>query len=141
MHDDLTRRQAHRPAQERGQRVRLGGSGCQEIDLGPCLLFGKGEDAAGGRTKPSFSATRSKPFSVPCTSTEVPPAAFALIERLLVELAWPSLRERLDRLDYKTVLQELTARQCTTLRRCTCSVMSGPTTTNGSSATVIVAGQ
>jgi ribonuclease-3 len=46
----------------------------QEIDLGPCLLLGKGEDAAGGRTKPSrFSAMRSKPFSVPCTSTEVPP--------------------------------------------------------------------
>ena len=26
----------------------------QEIELGPCLLLGRGEDAAGGRTKPSI---------------------------------------------------------------------------------------
>ena len=82
----------------------------QEIDLGPCLLLGKGEDAAGGRTKPSILSDALEAVLGAVYIDGGASAAFALIERLLIDrMATAALR--LDRLDYKTVLQELTARQ------------------------------
>ena len=53
-----------------------------ELDLGPALLLGKGEDRSGGREKPRSWPTPSRPSSVPCTWTAAgrrpspdPPAA------------------------------------------------------------------
>ena len=80
-----------------------------EIGLGPCLLLGKGEDAAGGRSKPSIL---SDAFEAVLGAVYVDggiDAARALVERLLTE-RMATAAQRLDRLDYKTVLQELTAR-------------------------------
>ena len=74
-----------------------------------------------------------------CTSTAAPPAAFALIERLFTErMAVAALR--LDRLDYKTVLQELTARLHDTAPVYVLSD-TGPDHDKRFSATVIVAGR
>jgi ribonuclease III len=82
----------------------------QEIELGPSLLLGKGEDAAGGRTKPSILSDALEAVLGAVYVDGGAPAAFALVERLVVDrMALAALR--LDRLDYKTVLQELTARQ------------------------------
>ena len=80
-----------------------------EIGLGPCLLLGKGEDAAGGRSKPSIL---SDAFEAVLGAVYVDGginAARALVERLLTQ-RMATAAQRLDRLDYKTVLQELTAR-------------------------------
>lgn len=110
----------------------------QEIDLGPCLLLGRGEDAAGGRTKPSIlSDALEAVFGAVYLDggTEI---ARTLIERLLgprMQLA----ADRLDRLDYKTVLQELTARLFDTAPVYVLSE-TGPDHQKRFSATVIVKG-
>ena len=80
-----------------------------EIGLGACLRLGKGEDAAGGRTKPSIlsDAFEAVLGAVYVDGGTAP--AFELIERLFAH-RMASAAHRLDRLDYKTVLQELTAR-------------------------------
>ncbi len=80
-----------------------------EIGLGPCLLLGKGEDAAGGRSKPSIL---SDAFEAVLGAVYVDggiDAARTLVERLLTQ-RMAAAAQRLDRLDYKTVLQELTVR-------------------------------
>ena len=111
----------------------------QEIDLGPCLMLGKGEDAAGGRTKPSILSDALEAVLGAVYIDGGAAAAFALIERLLVErMANAALR--LDRLDYKTVLQELTARQYDTAPVYVISD-AGPDHDKRFFATVIVAGQ
>jgi ribonuclease-3 len=80
-----------------------------DIGLGSALLLGKGEDAAGGRGKPSILSDALEAVLGAVYLDGGAPAAFALIERLLSErMAAAALR--LDRLDYKTVLQELTVR-------------------------------
>ena len=80
-----------------------------EIGIGECLLLGKGEDAAGGRTKPSILSDALEAVLGAVYVDGGTSAAFQLIERLFVgRMANAALR--LDRLDYKTVLQELTAR-------------------------------
>ena len=111
----------------------------QEIDLGPCLMLGKGEDAAGGRTKPSILSDALEAVLGAVYIDGGAAAAFALIERLLVDrMANAALR--LDRLDYKTVLQELTARQYDTAPVYVISD-AGPDHDKRFFATVIVAGQ
>ena len=80
-----------------------------EIGLGPCLLLGKGEDAAGGRSKPSIL---SDAFEAVLGAVYVDggiDAARTLVERLLTQ-RMAAAAQRLDRLDYKTVLQELIVR-------------------------------
>jgi ribonuclease-3 len=80
-----------------------------EIGLGAALLLGKGEDAAGGRTKPSILSDALEAVLGAVYLDGGPEAVFALIERLFADrMADAALR--LDRLDHKTVLQELTAR-------------------------------
>jgi len=80
-----------------------------EIGLGAALLLGKGEDAAGGRTKPSILSDALEAVLGAVYLDGGPAAVFALIERLFADrMANAALR--LDRLDHKTVLQELTAR-------------------------------
>jgi ribonuclease-3 len=80
-----------------------------EIGLGQCLLLGKGEDAAGGRSKPSILSDAFEAVLGAVYVDGGPEPVFALIERLLAD-RMASAAQRLDRLDYKTVLQELTAR-------------------------------
>lgn len=81
----------------------------QEIDLGPCLLLGRGEAAAGGRTKPSILSDALEAVFGAVYLDGGNEAARTLIERLLGP-RMKAAADRLDRLDYKTVLQELTAR-------------------------------
>jgi ribonuclease-3 len=79
------------------------------VDIGSCLLLGKGEAAAGGRTKPSIlsDALEAVIGSVYLDGGVV--AAGELISRLFGEPLRVAA-SRLDRLDFKTLLQELTAR-------------------------------
>lgn len=79
------------------------------VDLGPCLLLGKGEAAAGGRMKPSILSDALEAVIGAVYLDGGVVAAEALIARLFDE---PLRRAalQLDRLDFKTVLQELTAR-------------------------------
>jgi len=111
----------------------------QEIDLGRCLLLGKGEDAAGGRTKPSILSDALEAVLGAVYLDGGASAAFELIEHLLIDrMAVAALR--LDRLDYKTVLQELTARQHDTAPVYVLSD-TGPDHDKRFFATVIVSGQ
>ena len=110
----------------------------QEIDLGGCLLLGKGEDAAGGRTKPSILSDALEAVLGAVYLDGGVVAAFDLIERLLAD-RMAVAAQRLDRLDHKTVLQELTARRFDTAPVYVISD-SGPDHDKRFFATVIVAG-
>lgn len=110
----------------------------QEIGLGDCVLLGKGEDAAGGRTKPSILSDALEAVLGAVYLDGGSPAAFALVERLLTA-RMGTAADRLDRLDYKTVLQELTARQFDTAPVYVLSDV-GPDHDKRFFATVIVAG-
>ncbi len=81
-----------------------------EIGLGAYLRLGKGEDAAGGRSKPSILSDAFEAVLGAVYLDGGNGQAFALVERLFTE-RMAVAAQRLDRLDYKTVLQELTARQ------------------------------
>lgn len=80
-----------------------------EIGLGNYLRLGKGEDAAGGRTKPSILSDAFEAVLGAVYVDGGSEPAFALVERLFAD-RMASAAMRLDRLDYKTVLQEVTAR-------------------------------
>lgn len=79
------------------------------IDLGSCLLLGKGEAAAGGRGKPSILSDALEAVIGAVYLDGGVVAAARLIEHLFTE---PLRRaaQQLDRLDFKTLLQELTTR-------------------------------
>jgi ribonuclease-3 len=81
----------------------------REIQLGPCLLLGKGEDAAGGRDKPSILSDALEAVIGAVYLDGGVIAAAELIERLFAE---PLRRAaaQLGRLDFKTILQETAAR-------------------------------
>ena len=81
-----------------------------EIGLGAYLRLGKGEDAAGGRLKPSILSDAFEAVLGAVYLDGGNEQAFALVERLFTE-RMAVAAQRLDRLDYKTVLQERTARQ------------------------------
>jgi ribonuclease III len=79
------------------------------IGLGECLLLGKGEDAAGGRDKASIlSDAFEAVLGAVYVDGGVDPVGH-LVDRLFGDLLVEAARS-LDRLDYKTLLQELTAR-------------------------------
>jgi ribonuclease-3 len=87
-----------------------------EIDLGPALLLGKGEDASGGRTKASILSDAMGAVIAAVYLDGGWPAADALVLRLLGEriregAAGPGGH------DYKTRLQELAARRFDQLPR------------------------
>ena len=111
----------------------------QEIDLGPCLLLGRGEDAAGGRTKPSILSDALEAVFGAVYLDGGTETARSLIERLLGP-RMQAAAEQLDRLDYKTVLQELTARLFDTAPVYVLSE-TGPDHQKSFSATVIVSGK
>ena len=81
----------------------------EEFDIGSYVLLGKGEDAAGGRTKPSILSDAMEAVIGAVYLDGGTEAAFDLIVRLLGERLSGSA-SMLDHLDYKTALQELTAR-------------------------------
>ena len=81
----------------------------ESIGLGEWLLLGKGEDAAGGRQKSSILSDAFEAVLGAVYLDGGVDAAKALVARLFsarLEIA----AGQLDRLDHKTVLQELTAR-------------------------------
>ena len=79
-----------------------------ELHIGAHLLLGRGEDAAGGREKVSLLSDALEAVLGAVYLDGGHSAAFALIDRLFsarLEAAVATL----DRLDYKSALQELTA--------------------------------
>lgn len=80
-----------------------------EIGVGPCLLLGKGEAAAGGRDKPSILSDALEALLGAVYLDAGAGAAFEVIERLL-ETRMAEAIDNLDRLDHKSQLQELVVR-------------------------------
>ncbi|MEO8263879.1 MAG: ribonuclease III [Ilumatobacteraceae bacterium] len=81
----------------------------ESIGLGAWLLLGKGEDAAGGRKKSSILSDALEAVLGAVYLDGGVDAAKALIARLFSDRLDVAAGQ-LDRLDHKTVLQELTAR-------------------------------
>lgn len=111
----------------------------RELGIGPFLLLGKGEAAAGGRAKPSILSDAFEAVLGAVYLDGGATAAAALVERLFVH-RMAVAAQRLDRLDYKTVLQELTARLHDTAPVYVLTD-TGPDHDKRFFATVIVAGQ
>lgn len=79
------------------------------IDLGDCLLLGKGEDAAGGRLKPSILSDAFEAVIGAVYIDGGAEAAYDLVSRLVGEHLG-DLSNRDGLFDHKTALQELAAR-------------------------------
>lgn len=79
------------------------------IELGPALLLGKGEDAAGGRSKTSILSDAFEAVIGAMYLDAGPTAAYEKVKRLLLPEMQRAL-PNIDRLDAKTVLQERAAR-------------------------------
>jgi ribonuclease III len=80
----------------------------EELELGGFLLLGRGEDAAGGREKPSILSDALEAVFGAVYVDGGSPAAYDVIERLI----GPRLAEiaaNLDHLDHKSRLQEQVA--------------------------------
>jgi ribonuclease-3 len=80
----------------------------QRLDLGPFLLLGRGEDAAGGREKPSILSDALEAVFGAVYVDGGSAAAYDVIERVI----GPRLAEtakNLDHLDHKSRLQEMMA--------------------------------
>jgi ribonuclease-3 len=81
----------------------------QLVGVGPALLLGRGEDAAGGRTKTSILSDAFEAVIGAVYLDAGPEVAYEKVKRLML----PAMHEALpniDRLDAKTVLQERAAR-------------------------------
>ncbi len=81
----------------------------EEIGLGPHILLGRGEAAAGGSQKPSILSDAFEAVLGAVYLDGGADAAFAMVERLVGPRMPPTI-EGLDQLDQKTLLQELAAR-------------------------------
>ena len=111
----------------------------EAIDLGDWLLLGKGEDSAGGRQKPSILSDAFEAVLGAVYLDGGVDAAKALVARLFSERLEVAAAH-LDRLDHKTVLQELTARLYDTAPVYLLTE-SGPDHAKMFKATVLVAGE
>jgi ribonuclease-3 len=80
------------------------------LDIGSCLLLGRGETSAGGRLKPSILSDAFEAVLGAIYIDAGTTAAYEFVERVIGERLTQAL-DRLDRLDYKTLLQELAVRQ------------------------------
>jgi len=81
-----------------------------ELHVGDHLMLGKGEDAAGGREKVSILSDAMEAVLGAVYLDGGSDVAFAIVERLFL----PKLEDAvgsLDRLDFKSALQELLSRQ------------------------------
>jgi ribonuclease III len=110
----------------------------EAIGLGEWLLLGKGEDAAGGRQKSSILSDAFEAVLGAVYLDGGVDAAKALVSRLFCDRLEVAAGQ-LDRLDHKTVLQELTARLYDTAPVYLLSE-SGPDHAKTFKATVLVAG-
>ncbi len=110
----------------------------EEIGLGDWLLLGKGEDSAGGRRKPSILSDAFEAVLGAVYLDGGVDAAKALVTRLFSERL-DVAAGRLDRLDHKTMLQELAARLHDTAPVYLLTEF-GPDHSKTFKATVIVAG-
>lgn len=81
-----------------------------ELHIGQHLFLGKGEDAAGGRDKVSILSDAMEAVLGAVYLDGGFDAAFALIERLFLHRLESAIGT-LDRLDYKSALQEILAQQ------------------------------
>ncbi len=79
------------------------------IDIGPWLLLGRGEDLAGGRHKPSILSDAFEAVLGAVYLDGGVEAARQLVERLFSDRLVAAVAQ-LDRLDHKTLLQEISAR-------------------------------
>jgi ribonuclease-3 len=111
----------------------------EQIDLGSCLLLGKGEHAAGGRSKPSILSDALEAVIGAVYLDGGVLAASELIRRLFSDLLVRAVSE-IDRLDFKTALQEATARLFDTAPVYVVSD-DGPEHQKTFSATVVVSGR
>jgi ribonuclease-3 len=80
------------------------------LDIGSCLLLGKGEDAAGGRSKPSILSDAFEAVLGAIYVDAGTEAAYEFVERVIGERLFQAVLQ-LDRLDYKTMLQEIAVRR------------------------------
>jgi ribonuclease-3 len=110
----------------------------ESIGLGQWLLLGKGEDAAGGRQKPSILSDAFEAVLGAVYLDGGVEAAKALVARLFSDRLDVAAGQ-LDRLDHKTLLQELTARLYDTAPVYLLTE-SGPDHSKTFKATVLVAG-
>lgn len=81
----------------------------REVDLGPALLLGRGEDSAGGRDKTSILSDAFEAVIGAVYLDAGPAVAYEKVKRLML----PAMRRALpdiDSLDAKTVLQERASR-------------------------------
>lgn len=81
----------------------------EEIGIGPYLLLGKGEAAAGGAEKPSILSDAFEAVLGAVYLDGGTEPAYAMVSRWVAPRMSRSL-DRLDQLDHKTQLQELAAR-------------------------------
>ena len=81
-----------------------------ELDIGPCLLLGKGEAATGGRSKPSILSDAFEAVLGAIYLDAGTTAAYVFVERVIGERMRQAVQQ-LHRLDYKTLLQELAVRE------------------------------
>ena len=80
------------------------------LDIGSCLLLGRGEAAAGGRSKPSILSDAFEAVLGAVYLDAGTQAAYDFVERAISDRLMQAVLQ-LDRLDYKTVLQEIAVRQ------------------------------
>ena len=80
------------------------------LDLGSYLLLGRGESTAGGRLKPSILSDAFEAVLGAIYIDAGVTAAYEFVERVIGERLRTAI-DRLDRLDHKTLLQELAVRQ------------------------------
>ncbi len=110
-----------------------------ELDLGSFLLLGRGEAGAGGRSKPSILSDAFEAVLGAIYIDAGTTAAFEFVERVIGQRLRRAV-EQLDRLDYKTMLQEIAVRQFDTAPVYILSE-EGPDHAKHFSAVVMVAGR
>jgi ribonuclease-3 len=81
----------------------------RQVNVGPALLLGRGEDAAGGRTKTSILSDAFEAVIGAVYLDAGPMVAYEKVKRLLLPAMQRAL-PNIDKLDAKTVLQERAAR-------------------------------
>ncbi len=81
----------------------------RQVHVGPALLLGRGEDAAGGRTKTSILSDAFEAVIGAIYLDAGPSVAYEKVRRLLLPAMQKAL-PNIDKLDAKTVLQERAAR-------------------------------
>ena len=81
----------------------------EELGIGGYLLLGKGEDAAGGREKPSILSDALEAVLGAVYVDGGADAAYEVVERLIGPRLGAAVGS-LDQLDHKSALQELSAR-------------------------------